>query len=81
MIYHPFLTKSLQVNLNTTLEELSKIFDKEPFALVVATQKCFSSTGVATEKKVITGVATRLDLVRYITSQSSANTPLTPKAH
>jgi cystathionine beta-synthase len=72
------------VNLNTTLEELSKIFDKEPFALVVATQKCFSSTGVATEKKVITGVATRLDLVRYITTHypdSSSNTPITPKAH
>lgn len=58
-----------QVTLNTTLGELSRIFDREPYALVVAAQKSLSGTGDAktiTEKKVITGVATRMDLLNFI---------------
>jgi cystathionine beta-synthase len=68
------------VTLNTPLSELSKIFDRDPFVLVVASQKCFSSTGKATEKKVITGVATRMDLLRFILEKSttSNSTPSTP---
>lgn len=68
-----------QVTLNTPLSELSKIFDRDPFVLVVASQKCFSSTGKATEKKVITGVATRIDLLKFILEKSGTNsTPSTP---
>lgn len=58
-----------QVTLNTTLGELSRIFDREPYALVVAVQKSLSGSGDTksiTEKKVITGVATRIDLLNYI---------------
>lgn len=58
-----------QVTLNTTLGELSRIFDREPYALVVAVQKSLSGSGdtkAITEKKVITGVATRIDLLNYI---------------
>jgi cystathionine beta-synthase len=58
-----------QVTLNTTLGELSRIFDREPYALVVAVQKSLSGSGdskAITEKKVITGVATRMDLLNFM---------------
>jgi cystathionine beta-synthase len=55
-----------QVTLSTPLWELSRVFDKDPFALVVTTQKCVSRDAVA-EKKVVAGVVSRIDLLAYIT--------------
>ena len=64
VIYRQFRT----VALNTSLEELSKIFDHDHFALVVATQRCYSSASHVSEKKVVCGVASRIDLLNYIMS-------------
>ena len=62
VIYRQFRT----VALDTPLEELSKIFDHDHFALVVATQRCYSSAKNVSEKKVVCGVASRIDLLNYI---------------
>jgi len=63
-----------QVGSSTTLGQLSRIFDREPYALVVTAQKCLSGSGdtkVITEKKIVAGVVTRIDLLNYL----SANAP------
>jgi len=55
-----------QVSNNTTLLQLSKIFDKDHFAIVVTTQKSFSSAKIVTEKKMVVGVVTRIDLLNFV---------------
>jgi cystathionine beta-synthase len=62
-----------QVSLSTRLGQLSRIFDKDHFALVVASQKTFDVDGVPTEKTVIVGVVSRIDLLNYIISQQQQN--------
>ena len=58
-----------KVNTHTTLSELSRIFDKDHFALVVTEQRCFSAGGKVETKQVIFGVVTRIDLLTFITTQ------------
>eukprot|EP01120_Amphizonella_sp_Union-15-10_P007687 TRINITY_DN2622_c0_g1_i2.p1 TRINITY_DN2622_c0_g1~~TRINITY_DN2622_c0_g1_i2.p1 ORF type:complete len:516 (-),score=102.97 TRINITY_DN2622_c0_g1_i2:124-1671(-) len=67
---HILYKKFKEVSSSTTLSELSRIFDKEPFALVVASQKCFSAEGTVDEKRLVTGVATRIDLLNFISKQT-----------
>lgn len=55
-----------EVSLDTSLWELSRYFDRDHFALVVATQKSYSVTGEPQENKIIVGVVTRIDLLNYI---------------
>jgi len=59
-----------KVNTQTPLSELSKIFDKDHFALVVTEQRCFSKGGKVETKSVIFGVVTRIDLLTYITQNA-----------
>jgi len=73
--------KFKEVNAKTTLSELSRIFDKEPFALVVASQKCFSGEGIVAEKKMVTGVATRIDLLNFITKREEKKKTDLRKTH
>jgi len=73
--------KFKKVNLQTKLGELTKIFDIEPFCLVVASQKCIKGSGknkTETIKEVICGVATRIDLLQYI-AKGTGTTPNTPQ--
>ena len=62
------------VNMSDPLSSLARVFDRDHFALVVTTQKTFSSAGAPpTENSVVAGVATRIDLLKYITKgQGSA---------
>jgi len=55
-----------QIPVTTSLATLSKIFDKDHYALVTTTQKCYSAPGSVTEKTVVFGVVTRIDLLHYI---------------
>ena len=55
-----------QVSLATSLWELSRYFDRDHFALVVASQKSISQDGVSSESNVIVGVVSRIDLLNYI---------------
>jgi len=54
-----------KVSLNTKLGTLSKLFDRDHFALVTAVQRHHSAEG-QTEKTMVCGVATRIDLLNYI---------------
>jgi len=59
-----------KVKGDTKLSEISRIFDKDHFALVVSEQKCFSSSGTTSVKTIIVGVVTRIDLLSYITKNN-----------
>ncbi|OQR90196.1 cystathionine beta-synthase, partial [Thraustotheca clavata] len=56
-----------KVSTQTSLSELSRIFDKDHFALVVTEQRTFSKGGKVETKNVIFGVVTRIDLLTFIT--------------
>ncbi|CAI5747025.1 unnamed protein product [Peronospora destructor] len=56
-----------QVSPQTSLYDLSRIFDRDHFALVVTEQKRIRKGGAAETKSVIFGVVTRIDLLTYIT--------------
>lgn len=58
-----------QVSLTTTLAELNRIFDTDHFAIVVASQKCYSSASAVTTRNIVCGIVTRIDLLNYILAQ------------
>ncbi|KAF4325089.1 hypothetical protein BBO99_00000549 [Phytophthora kernoviae] len=60
-----------QVSPQTSLYELSRIFDRDHFALVVTEQKRIRKGGEAETKSVIFGVVTRIDLLTYITRHNA----------
>lgn len=53
------------VTLQTPLSKLSKIFEKNHFALVVQTQRSFSGSAFE-EKTLVCSVVTRIDLLNYV---------------
>lgn len=59
-------SKFAKVTQQTSLLKLSKIFDKHHYAVVIASQQCFSSVTEVTTKHVVVGVASRIDLVHYM---------------
>lgn len=61
-----------KVSNTTDLGTLSRIFDKDPFALVTTSQKSFAPGGGATEKHIIFGIVSRIDLLQFITRGSAA---------
>lgn len=69
-----------QITTNTKLSELARIFDKDPFAVAVQTQRCFSRKGgdkdgpLMTEKSVVVGVVSRIDLLRFMTAHAPTPT-------
>jgi len=62
--YHTFK----KVTLDTSLEKLDRILDKEHFALVVHSQRLFKSTNDVQTKEVVVGVVTDMDLLQYVTN-------------
>uniref|UniRef100_K3XCE3 Cystathionine beta-synthase n=1 Tax=Globisporangium ultimum (strain ATCC 200006 / CBS 805.95 / DAOM BR144) TaxID=431595 RepID=K3XCE3_GLOUD len=60
-----------KVSTQTSLYELSRIFDRDHFALVVTEQKRIRKGGEIEVKSVIFGVVTRIDLLTYITRNSA----------
>jgi len=64
-IYHKFK----KVQLTTTLGALSQVLDHEYYALVTHQQCLYISETESTTKEIIFGIATRMDLLNYITKQ------------
>merc|ERR1711874_579985 len=71
-----------KVTLETTLEKLDRILDKEHFALVVHSQRLYVSQNEVQEKEVIVGIVTDIDLLHHVSqkearseSSSGAQTP------
>jgi cystathionine beta-synthase len=59
-------TQFQAVSISTKLSELSLLFDNDHFALVVTTQRCYVNKDTVSEKSLIFGVVTRIDLLNYI---------------
>ncbi|KAK3889558.1 hypothetical protein Pcinc_006445 [Petrolisthes cinctipes] len=55
-----------KIKLDTTLGRLSRILDRDHFALVVHTQRLYVE-GTVVEKEVCIGIVTHIDLLTYIT--------------
>merc|ERR1719433_968135 len=55
-----------KVTLETTLEKLDRILDKEHFALVVHSQRLYVSQNEVQEKEVIVGIVTDIDLLHHV---------------
>jgi len=60
-----------KVNLETTLGKLNRILDSEHFALVVHSQRLFTSGTDVEVREVIVGIATDIDLIHYISRMES----------
>ena len=59
-------TQCQKVGLHTALSKLSEIFDHDHFALVVSSQRCFDKGGAVSEKLMVFGIVTRIDLLNFI---------------
>merc|ERR1711988_1657091 len=60
-----------KVTLDTTLEKLNRILDKEHFALVVHSQRLYISQSEVQEKEVIVGIVTDIDLLHHVSQKES----------
>ena len=68
-----------KVSVSTSLGALAKVFDSEHFAVVLQTQKVYTGGGTTTEKSVVVGVVTRIDLLRYISDGGAAAAAASPR--
>jgi len=62
-----------KIYLHTTLGKLSRMLDTDHFALVVHEQKQFTGPGKVSSKEVIVGIATRIDLLNFVTSREAGD--------
>jgi cystathionine beta-synthase len=60
-----------KVTLDTTLEKLNRILDKEHFALVVHAQRLYISPKEVQEKEIIVGIVTDIDLLHHVSQKES----------
>lgn len=64
-----------KISLDTTLGRLSRIFEKDSFALVTHNQRMYSSGASAKNREVIIGIVSIIDLLNYITSTENCELP------
>lgn len=62
-----------EVALDTTLGELSRIFYRDPFAVVVSKHRHYEGKGSVTEKSNVVGIVSRIDLLSYISQNSETS--------
>jgi len=60
-----------KVNLDTTLEKLHRILDTEHFALVVHSQRLYTSKLDVQTKEIIVGILTDIDLLNHVSRKES----------
>jgi len=58
-----------KVTLDTSLMKLSRMLDTDHYVLVVHGQRQFSGAGTTSTKTMIFGIATRIDLLNFITQR------------
>ena len=59
-----------KVQNSTTLGDLARIFDLDHFALVTSSQTQYSGKASPVERTIVSGVVSRINLLRYITANS-----------
>jgi cystathionine beta-synthase len=60
-----------RVSPETTLGDLARVFDMAPYALVTATQRSYGADAEPVERTIVSGVVSRINLLRYIAEQSA----------
>jgi len=66
-----------KVELTANLKDLSRVLDRDCFALVVRSQTLYSSDSIiSSPKEVIFGLVTRMDLLNYISTNHPEPKPL-----
>ncbi|XP_064618361.1 cystathionine beta-synthase-like isoform X2 [Liolophura sinensis] len=60
-----------QISMDTSLGHLSRLLDTDHFVLVVHDQRQYSGHGNEARKTMIFGIATRIDLVNFITTRET----------
>jgi cystathionine beta-synthase len=79
-----FYPQFRKVTNTTKLSELARIFDRDHFAVVVTTQRCYTrgkdQNAAITEKSVVVGVVSRIDLLKFITSNEPSAVASSPGA-
>lgn len=58
-----------KISINTSLGQLSRILDQEFYAVVVHSQHFYTDLNTSSKKEIIFGLATRMDLLNFITQQ------------
>ncbi len=61
-----------KVTPETPLQDLARIFDTDAFALVTTTQRVYGGSGATTEKNIVSGVVSRIDLLKYLAEHTPA---------
>lgn len=62
-----------QITVETTLGQLSRMLDTDHYVLVVHDQRQYQGNGSMSKKKMIFGIATRIDLLNFITKSECAS--------
>jgi cystathionine beta-synthase len=69
-----------QITLDTSLGKLSRMLDTDHFVLVVHGQRQYQADGQEVTKRMIFGIATRIDLLNFIMKHDPLSPPPTPTA-
>ncbi len=59
--------KFRKVHLDSKLGQLARIFEKDHFVLVTQSQRCYGKEGQSSERSMIVGILTNIDLLKFIT--------------
>lgn len=62
-----------QVQMDTSLGQLSRMLDTDHYVLVVHGQKQYQGGSQTTQRQMIFGIATRIDLLNFITENADVN--------
>ncbi|KAK6168339.1 hypothetical protein SNE40_020895 [Patella caerulea] len=63
-----------QIEMGTTLSQLSRLLDTDHFVLVVHDQRQYVGANSISKKQMIFGIATRIDLLNFITQHAGDDT-------
>lgn len=66
-------TQFKKLSMDTTLARVNRILDTDHFALVVHSQRLYTSNHAVEEREVIVGIVTDIDLLHYISRAEAAN--------
>lgn len=66
-------TQFKKLTMDTTLARLNRTLDTDHFALVVHTQRLYTSGTTVEEREVIVGIVTDIDLLQYISRAESGH--------
>jgi len=61
----------IKIESNISLFKLSKLFDSNPYCILIGKQKKYLSNGNTVEINIVNGIVTRIDLLKYISQNEN----------